>query len=170
VSAACASAVLIENHSPSIDEQPSPLTVTPGQSAEFDVGVSGSPTITYQWRLNHLPLTETLNVTGVDTPSLIINSVGPEDGGTYDVVATNGCGSSTSDGALLTLQGSCGSADFNCDGDLGTDSDIASFFACLSGACPPPPCTSTADFNGDGDLGTDADIEAFFRVLGGGNC
>jgi hypothetical protein len=64
----------------------------------------------------------------------------------------------------------CGSADFNCDGDIGTDADIGAFFACLSGTCPLPPCTSTADFNGDGDIGTDADIEAFFRVLGGGAC
>ena len=64
----------------------------------------------------------------------------------------------------------CGSADFNCDGDTGTDADIEAFFTCLSGNCPPMPCISTADFNGDGDIGTDADIEAFFRVLGGGAC
>jgi len=67
-------------------------------------------------------------------------------------------------------QPTCGSADFNCDGDIGTDADIEAFFACLAGSCPPPPCTSTADFNGDGDIGTDADIEAFFRVLAGGSC
>jgi len=70
----------------------------------------------------------------------------------------------------FTPPSSCGSADFNCDGDVGTDSDIESFFACLSGTCPAPPCVSSADFNGDGDVGTDADIEAFFRVLGGGTC
>jgi hypothetical protein len=64
----------------------------------------------------------------------------------------------------------CGSADFNCDGDIGTDADIEAFFACLAGNCPAAPCNSTADFNGDGDIGTDADIEAFFRVLAGGNC
>jgi hypothetical protein len=64
----------------------------------------------------------------------------------------------------------CGSADFDCDGDVGTDADIEAFFACLGGNCPAPPCTSNADFNGDGDVGTDADIEAFFRVLGGGTC
>jgi hypothetical protein len=64
----------------------------------------------------------------------------------------------------------CGSADFNCDGDIGTDADIEAFFACLAGVCPAAPCTSTADFNGDGDIGTDADIEAFFRVLAGGTC
>jgi hypothetical protein len=70
------------------------------------------------------------------------------------------------DGAAMC----CGSPDFNCDGDIGTDADIESFFACLSGACPPPPCQASADFNGDGDVGTDSDIESFFRVLAGGNC
>jgi hypothetical protein len=62
----------------------------------------------------------------------------------------------------------CGSADFNHDGDLGTDSDIAAFFACLGGSC----CATcgSVDFNGDGDLGNDTDIEAFFRVIGGGSC
>src|SRR5207253_1607283 len=34
----------------------------------------------------------------------------------------------------------CGSADFDCDGDTGTDFDIQAFFACLGGSCPPPPC------------------------------
>jgi hypothetical protein len=62
----------------------------------------------------------------------------------------------------------CGSADFNGDGDTGTDADIEAFFACLAGSC----CATcgSADFNGDGDTGTDSDIEAFFRVLAGGNC
>jgi hypothetical protein len=62
----------------------------------------------------------------------------------------------------------CGSADFNGDGDTGTDADIEAFFACLGGTC----CAAcgSADFNGDGDVGTDADIEAFFRVLAGGSC
>jgi hypothetical protein len=76
---------------------------------------------------------------------------------------------------LVTISSSacvhtCGSADFNCDGDTGTDADIEAFFACIAGTCPAAPCTSTADFNGDGDVGTDADIEAFFRVLSGGTC
>jgi hypothetical protein len=60
------------------------------------------------------------------------------------------------------------SADFNHDGDVGTDADIDAFFACLAGNC----CTtcSSADFDGNGDTGTDADIEAYFRVLAGGGC
>jgi hypothetical protein len=74
--------------------------------------------------------------------------------------------------ATLTIsnQGHCGSADFDCDGDVGTDFDIEAFFRCIAGTCPPPPCCSSADFNADGDSATDADIEAFFRVLAGGTC
>jgi hypothetical protein len=70
----------------------------------------------------------------------------------------------------ITARPACGTADFNCDGDIGTDADISAFFACLSGTCPALPCTNSADFNGDGDVGTDVDIEAFFRVLSGGSC
>jgi hypothetical protein len=60
------------------------------------------------------------------------------------------------------------SADFNGDGDVGTDQDIFDFFTCLGGYCCET-CGSL-DINGDGDVGTDADIEAFFRILGGGGC
>jgi hypothetical protein len=64
----------------------------------------------------------------------------------------------------------CGTADFDGDGDVGTDADIEAFFACLAGNCCDTCFAGGADFDGDGDTGTDADIEAFFRVLAGGNC
>jgi hypothetical protein len=64
----------------------------------------------------------------------------------------------------------CGSADFNGDGDLGTDQDIDAFFACLAGSCCATCDAHGSDFNGDGDFGTDRDIEAFFRILAGGAC
>jgi hypothetical protein len=65
--------------------------------------------------------------------------------------------------------GVCCHADFDADGDTGTDLDIEAFFACLSGNCCAL-CPPNADFNCDGETGTDADIEAFFRVLAGGPC
>jgi hypothetical protein len=64
----------------------------------------------------------------------------------------------------------CGTADFDGDGDTGTDADIEAFFACLAGNCCATCFPGGADFNGDGDTGTDADIESFFRVLAGGPC
>jgi hypothetical protein len=104
-----------------------------------------------------------------------INASGGEDGRAtslnnngvlvFSLSFTNG-----TSGVFTVVIPSCGSADFNCDGDTGTDSDIEAFFACLAGNCPASPCMNSADFNADGDVGTDADIEAFFRVLAGGSC
>ena len=64
----------------------------------------------------------------------------------------------------------CGSADFDGDGSVGTSADIEAFFACLAGNCCLTCDPRGADFDGDGAAGTDADIEAFFRVLAGGAC
>jgi hypothetical protein len=89
-------------------------------------------------------------------------------------VAASGLSAPSNGAGQIVITGTpnigCSSADFNCDGDIGTDLDIEAFFACLAGNCPPFPCMNNADFNGDGDIGTDADIEAFFRVLAGGAC
>jgi hypothetical protein len=80
------------------------------------------------------------------------------------VVSQGMCGPSTGDPVLLSFN----SADFNGDGDVGTDSDIEAYFQCLAGDC----CATcgSADFDANGDVGTDADIAAFFRLLAGGTC
>jgi hypothetical protein len=71
-------------------------------------------------------------------------------------------------GPLWFVVGNCCEADFNGDGDSGTDADIEAFFACMAGSC----CATCgpADYNCDGDSATDADIESFFRVIAGGPC
>jgi hypothetical protein len=98
---------------------------------------------------------------GPDGPaaaSAVDHWTGVGNGGAYTIALSGACFTAPA----------CGSADFNGDGDVGTDADIEAFFACLAGNC----CTTcdSADFNQDGDTGTDADIEAFFRVLAGGSC
>jgi hypothetical protein len=88
----------------------------------------------------------------------------------------NSSGSLTIHASRLSADGTlgaspaCGTADFDGDGDVGTDADIEAFFACLAGDCCATCHSGSADFDGDGDVGTDADIEAFFRVLAGGTC
>jgi hypothetical protein len=148
--------------------------------------VSAADATTYSWRiaspapgpgwtiLADGPLIvsgqQVATVTGTATPSLHVQSAGVRFTALFRCAAGNPCSSVETDSALLTVAVCCGSADFNCDGDTGTDADIEAFFTCLAGVCPAAPCASTADFNSDGDSGTDADIEAFFRVLAGGDC
>ena len=80
------------------------------------------------------------------------------------------CLDGNSNGTADACESACGTADFDGDGDTGTDADIEAFFACLAGTCCPTCFPGGSDFNADGDSGTDADIESFFRVLSGGPC
>jgi probable HAF family extracellular repeat protein len=165
-----------------------PTVVVPPQSAaacrtgapQFGITASGSRPFTYQWQLETTPGVWTTlgndplplpcgGSAHANPPTSAATSIGvtPCPGvNHYQVrcIVGNSCGSATSNQATLTIN----SADFNGDGDVGTDSDIEAFFACLGGNC----CAAcgSADFNGDGDVGTDADIESFFRVLAGGAC
>jgi glucose/arabinose dehydrogenase len=104
---------------------------------------------------------------GVLPDGLTVHGFGQDANGELYAMVTNTPANGTG-GRIYSLGRVCGRADFNGDGDVGTDADIEAFFACLGGTC----CATcgTADFNGDGDVGTDGDIEAFFRVLGGGTC
>jgi uncharacterized membrane protein len=112
-------------------------------------------------------LDDYLRTLGLDLTgwSLTVASGVNDDG---SVIVGQGFFNGESRGWAVRLRPGCATADFNHDGDAGTDADIEAFFACVAGNC----CTTcyTADFNGDGDVGTDADIEAFFRVLAVGSC
>ncbi len=132
----------------------------------FAAASTGTGTPSYHWRHVSIPLIDDGVVSGSTSPTLTINGVRASDAGAYDVVIT-AMPAEILTSIVANLGVTC-SADFNGDGDTGTDADIEAFFACLAGNC----CAicGTADFNGDGDVGTDADIEAFFRVLAGGSC
>ena len=98
----------------------------------------------------------------------------PSTDGRWHVRSTAGDNGFNFSGEILVQNASCGNnfcclSDYNGDGDVGTDQDIADFFACLGGNCCAT-CPQDADFNCDGDVGTDADIASFFSVLAGGNC
>jgi glucose/arabinose dehydrogenase len=153
-----------------ITQQPLPAMACIGGAVQLTVGATstGSPAA-FRWRLGASSLSDgTLPsgtvVTGSGTATLSLTNLRPDEAGLYSCVVSNACRSLPSGSAPVSVN----SADFDNNGDAGTDADIEAFFACLAGNC----CAAcgSADFNGDGDVGTDADIESFFRVLGGGPC
>ncbi len=168
-------------------QQPLDQDVCAGEEAVFAFDVyrySNQPEEGCQWYLNGQPLADGIRpsgtlVQGATDPHLTLIDIAPSDAGSLWCIITPTCGDPIlSATAELTLGGpgcpppppTCGSADFDGDGDVGTDADIEAFFACLAGSCCPACYPGGADFNADGDVGTDADIESFFRVLAGGNC
>jgi hypothetical protein len=164
---------------PSIVSQPVSAHSCTDAPATFSASVGGTGPFSYRWQV--LNGGDWINVhdgpfqfgdtvigqcQGSATRELTVADVQqcPKLSIKFRCAVSNACGTTNSDPAARIVN----SADFNGDGDIGTDADIESFFACLAGAC----CAScgTSDFNCDGDVGTDADIEEFFRVLAGGNC
>jgi alpha-tubulin suppressor-like RCC1 family protein len=83
---------------PTISQQPVGQTLCAGGSWTFQVGASGSPAPTYQWRLN------ATNISGATASSYPVSGATSAQAGPYDVVVSNPCGSVTSAPVSLTVQ------------------------------------------------------------------
>lgn len=145
--------------SPRIATSPTPLAINTGTPATFAVAVDGSEPIDYQWRKNGAPLSDDDRISGSRTNSLTIDPALVADGGAYDVVVTNGCGSATSAVATLAVYVH---EDFDYDGDVDL-ADFATFQSCFNGPNHPiAPGCDAADLDGDGDV----DLSDFGILLG----
>jgi hypothetical protein len=82
---------------PTIIQQPQDLTVRSGTTASFNVVVTGSTPLSYQWRKNGV------NISGATNASYNIPFASDNDAGVYSVVVSNSVGSVTSSGATLTI-------------------------------------------------------------------
>jgi hypothetical protein len=104
----------------------------------------GAP-VAYAWRRNGQP------IAGATHRTLEIHGVTPAQTGTYTVVVSGPCASTTSAGAALTL---C-AADFNCDGGVNSQ-DFFDYLAAFFAGSPE------ADFDHDGTVNS----QDFFGFVG----
>ena len=88
---------------PVITSQPQSLFATNGYPVVFNVAVSGSTPLFYQWQKNAINLTDGGNVSGSLTTNLSLNTSLFSAAGSYAVIITNAYGSVTSSVAKLTL-------------------------------------------------------------------
>ncbi|MBU1425357.1 MAG: immunoglobulin domain-containing protein, partial [Gammaproteobacteria bacterium] len=82
---------------PAITTQPANRSVTAGQAATFNVAVSGTMPITYQWRRNGTNVGT--NSASYTTPATVLT----DSGASYSVVVSNSAGDVTSNNATLTV-------------------------------------------------------------------
>ena len=85
---------------PVITQQPSSLTVTAGNPANFTVSATGTPAPTFQWRKSGQAIIGNPSAT---TDTLTLANAQPGDAGSYDVCVTNSAGSIPSDSVTLTV-------------------------------------------------------------------
>jgi hypothetical protein len=77
--------------------QPATQTVCAGAFVSFSAIATGAAPVTYQWRKN------LVDIAGATGSSLVLPGVTPASAGAYECVATNICGSATSNTAMLTV-------------------------------------------------------------------
>lgn len=121
-----------------ITSQPTDVSVPLGGTANFSVTAGGAGRLSYQWRHDGVPLR------GEVGTSLTILSVTEADGGLYDVVVTNDCGSVASAAATLTVKAPACPADLNGSGQVDA-ADLAILLGAWGG--------SGADLDGNGSVG-----------------
>jgi hypothetical protein len=142
--------------SPTVIASPGPQSVASGAAATFEVLVSGSPMLTYQWRRDGMNLVDDGNVTGARLRVLRIASAQGEHAGDYDCVVSNSLGNATSAAATLTVEDMTIPADTNCDGAVNVfdiDSFLLALFDPIGYAAAYPECErSSADANEDGSV------------------
>lgn len=92
-------AIITVNTWPEIEGQPRSQRRIAGETATFTVVHSGTSPFTYQWHRNGQPLI------GADQSSLVIPNVEESDEGDYSVMVSDGCGTQTSQAAILIVEG-----------------------------------------------------------------
>ncbi|MFC2111163.1 immunoglobulin domain-containing protein [Bacteroidota bacterium] len=85
------------NSSPTITSQPSSISQCVGLGASFNVNASGTSPITYQW------YNGSGAISGATNNSYLISPVASADVGSYYCKATNSCGNTQSNAAILTV-------------------------------------------------------------------
>jgi len=104
-------------------QSPEVATASFGGSAQLTVVATGTGPLSYQWRKNNVNLTDGPvgcggTISGATTDTLVLNTVTFVEGGSYDCVVTNACGSDTSATATLTINPPPAAADVNHDGQV----------------------------------------------------
>jgi hypothetical protein len=82
---------------PSFSQQPTGASVCVGDFFSLTVDATGQPAPTYQWRRNNQ------DIPGATDPTYGVLSATTNDGGTYTCIATNACGSTPSNPAVVTV-------------------------------------------------------------------
>ncbi|MFN0057133.1 MAG: immunoglobulin domain-containing protein [Planctomycetota bacterium] len=90
-----ATAVVTVLTTPSITANPQPASACPGASVVLSVTATGATS--FQWRKNSVA------IVGATSSALVLSSLAAADAGSYDVLVTNSCGTTTSSAAQVTV-------------------------------------------------------------------
>ncbi len=124
---------------PLITQYPQRTQATVGVPASLMVAATATgtagQTLSYRWRRDGVQISNTDPAfSGAHSPTLtLLNPTLADHLAVYDAIVSNICAQVITPPVGMGVVEPCGSADFNGDGDLGTDADIEAFFRVLAG-------------------------------------
>lgn len=89
----------------SVVEGPGDQAVAAGSSARFTCVAGGNPAPNVTWLFNAEPIPPSSRCFRISASSLVVERVGPEDGGMFQCLLDNGVGTATSYGTLTVQSG-----------------------------------------------------------------
>ncbi len=140
-----------EDGVPWFAQHPGGQSLNCGGTAAFNVqAATGYSGLSYQWRKNSVNLAAGPTGTGstvvITGPTLTIQNISQADAAQYDCVLSNGCGSSTSFAAGLTVLGTCpGLCYANCDNSTTAPVLNVLDFACFQNKYAAGDTTANCD-------------------------
>ncbi|HLO41834.1 MAG TPA: immunoglobulin domain-containing protein, partial [Phycisphaerales bacterium] len=137
--------------------QPDSTTYTGGDEVSLVVDAIGDGTLSYQWRREGVPLTDDGRFFGTQSNQLTISPIGCADGGSYDCIVSDDCGSFPTIPAQITV---LAPSDYDGSGFVDTDDYTAFVLDFELGL-------DAADFDGTGFVDTD-DFTAFVLAFEAG--
>ncbi len=139
---------------------PQGVEVQPGANILLVTAANGLGPIEYRWEHNGQPVVDDERISGATTPVLLIASATGGDAGVYRAIASNACGPTMSNAAVVTVLSEPCVVDLNGDGSLDFF-DVNVFLGAFAEG------DLSADFNGDGVLDF-FDVSVFLAAFAAG--
>ncbi len=110
-----------------ITKQPDDLTLNEGQTARFNIEVTGKAPFNYQWQKNYKDLEDDKNLYGANEATLTIENVTTSDSGVYICTVTDDIGNATTSSAVrLSVNSDSSSTDDNSSSSSSNESSNSS--------------------------------------------
>jgi hypothetical protein len=149
------------------------VTWCSGAVGEIMVTAIGIGPFSFHWRRNGINIDPLVNPTA-STPSLRIHNVGVMDGGVYDCIVTNLCGTVVSNGATVAILAPCSIADLvpiggpapgACPDGLITGDDFNAFISAFAAGEPLADVVAIGGLPPGDGLITGDDFNAFIAAF-----
>lgn len=88
---------------PTFTNSPADVRIESGGTAQFSAKIGGNLPVQYAWQRDGVPLVNGGRIAGVDTSTLTLSGVVPEDNGWYSLTASNAAGCVSSEPARLRV-------------------------------------------------------------------